>query len=52
MNLKVKMSPSVSENPFYGKSKLKELLNFGKNITSEYQMFLLLDRAWEECKKF
>ena len=49
MSLQVKMS-QVSENPFYGKSSLKNLLNVAKTVTSKSQMFSYLEQAWNECK--
>lgn len=49
MSLKVKMS-AVNENPFYGKTALKNLLNTGKSVNSKYQMDSLLNQAWSETK--
>lgn len=49
MSLKVKMS-AVNENPFYGKTALKNLLNTGKTINSKSQMDSLLNSAWNEAK--
>ena len=49
MSLKVKMS-AVNENPFYGKTALKNLLNTGKSVNSKYQMDSLLNQAWGEAK--
>lgn len=47
--MKIKMS-KVSENPFYGKNNLKNLLDTGKTCTNKSSMFIALQRAWEECK--
>lgn len=49
MSLKVKMS-AVNENPFYGKTALKNLLNTGKSVNSKSQMDSLLNSAWNEAK--
>ena len=49
MSLKVKMS-AVNENPFYGKTALKNLLNTGKSVNSKSQMDSLLNIAWNEAK--
>ena len=49
MSLKVKMS-AVNENPFYGKTALKNLLNTGKSVNSKYQMDSLLNQTWSEAK--
>ena len=48
MSLQVKMS-AVNENPFYGKTAIKNLLNTGKSVNSKSQMDSLLDNAWKEC---
>lgn len=50
MSYQVKMQQKVAENPFFGQSELKELLNQGKAINNKQAMFNLLDKAWNKCK--
>ena len=50
MALQVKMNKKVIDNPFYGKSNTKELLNIGKSCSTKLQMWSMLDKAWNECK--
>jgi hypothetical protein len=48
--LQVKMQSKVAENPFYGKSAMKTLLNQGKTCSSKSSMDVMLDAAWKEAK--
>ena len=48
--LQVKMQSKVAENPFYGKSAMKQLLNQGKTCSSKSSMDVMLDSAWKEAK--
>jgi uncharacterized protein YegL len=48
--LQVKMQSKVAENPFYGKSAMKQLLNQGKQAGSMVNMWAMLDSAWKEAK--
>jgi hypothetical protein len=48
--LQVKMQSKVAENPFYGKSAMKQLLNQGKTCSSKSSMDSMLDSAWKEAK--